>query len=64
MADDLEPEERREKWRAANLAGMLVGLLVIAITIAVVLGMFILAPTIKMTEPTPVPGQATPEASE
>ena len=64
MADDLEAKERRWKWREVNFAGMFAGLLIIAMMMAVLLGMFLLAPTIKMTEPTPVPGQATPQASE
>ena len=35
-----------------------------ALMIAAVLGMFLLAPSIQMTVPTPGPGQETPQALE
>ena len=52
----------RAKWREGNIAGMFAGLLLIVLMIAAVLGSLIFVTATKMTVPTPVPGQETPEA--
>jgi hypothetical protein len=57
MTDDPAEEERRWKQREGNFAGMVAGLLFMVLMASAVLFMFLLAPSIQMTVPTPKPNQ-------
>ena len=64
MADNLEAEERRWQRREGNFAGIIAGLLFMVLMIAAVLAMFLLAPSIQMTAPTPGPGEEQFQTAE